>query len=70
MDAAEPRAGGAGNAANDLQPPSNAALIERFRDMGPDAWKVFLTATRMGLRPDIIEKAATRLRSLQTADKD
>lgn len=38
---------------------------ERFRDMGGDAWKVFYMASRMGLRPDVIEKAAKRLRSLQ-----
>lgn len=48
-----------------LEAPGDTAMAEQFRDMGGDAWKVFYMASRMGLRPDVIQKAATRLRSLQ-----
>ena len=48
-----------------LEAASDAAMAEQFRDMSGDAWKVFYMASKMGLRPDIIEKAANRLRSLQ-----
>ena len=48
-----------------LEAASDTALAEQFRDMGGDAWKVFYMASKMGLRPEIIEKAANRLRGLQ-----
>lgn len=48
-----------------LEGTDDRAMAEQFRDIGGDAWKVFYMASRMGLRPDVIEKAAKRLRSLQ-----
>lgn len=48
-----------------LEAASDTAVAEQFRHMGGDAWKVFFMASKMGLRPDIIEKAANRFRSLQ-----
>jgi len=52
-------------AAADVRPPGDVAVLDGFRDMGEDAWKVFYMASKMGLRPDVIERAATRLRTLQ-----
>lgn len=48
-----------------LQAAGDTAMAEQFRELGGDAWKVFYMASKMGLRPDIIDKAAHRLRSLQ-----
>lgn len=48
-----------------LQAASDTAAAEQFRELGGDAWKVFYMASKMGLRPDVINKAANRLRSLQ-----
>ena len=51
--------------ARSLEAASDTVMAEQFGDMGGDAWKVFYMASKMGLRPDIIEKAANRLRNLQ-----
>ena len=59
-----PDAGGAASTGS-LEAASDRAVAEQFRDMGGDAWKVFYMASKMGLRPDVIEKAANRVRSLQ-----
>ena len=48
-----------------LEGADDRATAEQFRDMGGDAWKVFYMASRMGVRPDVLEKAAKRMRSLQ-----
>ena len=50
--------------AADLRPPGDVAVLDRFRDMEGDAWKVFYMASRMGVRPDVIQKAAARFRTL------
>ena len=50
--------------AADLRPPGDVAVLDRFRDMEGDAWKVFYMASKMGVRPDIIQKAAARFRTL------
>lgn len=62
-DAVHGAAGAADTAS--LEAASDTAMAEQFRDMRGDAWKVFYMASKMGLRPDIIEKAANRLRGLQ-----
>lgn len=59
---------GAGGGAADmgsLQAASDTAMAEQFRELGGDAWKVFYMASKMGLRPDVVDKAASRFRSLQ-----
>ena len=72
LDATGTVAGGEGSrdAANRLQPPDEAALIDRFKDVGGDAWKVFVMASKMGLRPDIIERAVARMKMLQQSSRD
>lgn len=50
--------------AADLRPPGDVAVLDRFRNMEGDAWKVFYMASRMGVRPDVIQKAAARFRTL------
>lgn len=52
-------------ATGSLEAASDTAMAEQFRGTSGDAWKVFYMASKMGVRPDIIEKAANRLRSLQ-----
>ncbi|KAA6417388.1 MAG: hypothetical protein FRX49_12637 [Trebouxia sp. A1-2] len=46
------------------KPPGDAAMLDKYRTMEGEAWKVFHMANKMGLRPDVIEKAAARFRVL------
>lgn len=48
-----------------LELSSESEMLEQFRDMDGDAWKVFCMASKMGLRPEVIERAASRFRKLQ-----
>ena len=40
-------------------------MLEEIRDLGGDAWKVFCMASKMGLRPEVVQNAAKRLKSLK-----
>ncbi len=62
----------AGNSygSSELRPPGDVAVLDKFRDMEGEAWKVFYTASKMGVRSDVIERAAVRLRTLQSCCKD
>lgn len=57
--------GAGGGDTGGLQAASDTAMAEQFRELGGDAWKVFYMASKMGLRPDVVDKAASRFRSLQ-----
>ncbi len=50
--------------ATDLQPPGDVAMLDKYRSMEGEAWKVFYMASKMGVRPDVIEKAAARFKVL------
>ncbi|KAL0040428.1 hypothetical protein WJX77_006750 [Trebouxia sp. C0004] len=47
-----------------LQPLGDVAMLDKYRSMEGEAWKVFYIASNMGLRPNVIEKAAARFRML------
>ena len=50
--------------ATHLQPLGDVATLDKFRSMEGEAWKVFYMASKMGIRPDVIEKAAARFKVL------
>ncbi len=50
--------------ATHLQPPGDIAILDKYRSMDGEAWKVFYMASKMGIRPDVIEKAAERFKVL------
>ena len=56
------------SAVESLEAPGDDAVLAKFKDMEGDAWKVFYLASKMGLRSDVIERAAVRLRTLQKND--
>ena len=60
--------GAAAPTAERLELASESDMLEKFGDMDGDAWKIFCMASRMGLRPEVIEKAAKRFKSLQQHD--
>ena len=47
-----------------LQPLGDVAMLDKYRSMEGEAWKVFYMASKMGIRPDVIEKAAARFKTL------
>jgi len=48
-----------------LQPLGDVAMLDKYRSMEGEAWKVFYMASKMGVRPDVIEKAAERFKTLR-----
>jgi len=45
-----------------LQPPGDVVMLDKYRSMEGEAWKVFYMASNMGIRPDVIERAAARFK--------
>ena len=46
----------------------DAEVMARFDGMTPDATNVFYMASKMGMRPDVLERAAAQLKQLPGLD--
>ena len=47
-----------------LQPLGDVDMLDKYRCMEGEAWKVFCMASKLGVRPEVIEKAAARFEML------